>query len=752
MAGRKVDEHTLHRYSRATRYVEKLPIATQQPRRGPRAVAGVCAETAIAEDDDRRSCNEAVAINLSGRDAEPGHALWVDGDATALDMTQLYPVAGAETVVASSDARPRAQTSSPTTWSSVISSNEDDDLFLFLGGGVPGGFDTALAAYLNAVNADASIGVPSGYTGALWDSRCELKTTALTTTVAWGDQIGNTTTLSFTNTMRAVLQLRGVTRTAVGTVLGPAGSEQSVVRNGIPSRFFAYQNVYSQSAGVPSETGWSHGFSGLTDFSYAIPAGYLRLDFYYSSNNYGNIPDSIPGYQYKWSWDNPGVVTVDTLQVKVSVLEADTPYTFEEPDITYTLSNGEGVNVFYQTLYIPMASATSLMPAIPCDPLVCTDYLRAAPLYGTGAAHKADARAVLDANRRRELVIPKSKISDGDEGTVLRVGGYAKAWVNVLDESHGYAGPPPENAERVAIYDTPVSGVYGKLGRYYRSAAAASAAAGSSGAIDPRVAAFAGLPQILHSQAEPGPFKLLKLGRADLTQPGAITVNVTATKTAESSVVMTGRWNNWTLSTGSDVDTDALWIVRADGGSSLTLYTGEYLLINLAEDATSLVKPVYGNPSQPVQVVESDSGQFRGVLVLNQWLMVEPARPSWLSSGVAIDDPQTDTFTFSDDAIDFGMRNYAPYYYIDPETGEFGEVSVDVDYAAWPEPLPTPPSLVPEGTDITAVPDGFDPMIGRVPGSVTALADLDRRTGLQLCFGRIVGWPDGAGGASGGCC
>jgi hypothetical protein len=738
----------------------------------------------LTEDDLRRSCNEAVAINLTGREVQPGHVMWCDSDATALDLTQLYPHEESDQATLKESHVIDGATSSVTLDAPL----GDDDLLILFTAGSSSGFHNDLLADWASTPFE----------------NCHLKDSfpnvvGFNIQFNWGDAFTDRSVIPFNvpgtpapQSRRVVVVLSGVARKAseLHETYEDEDDVHSLIVNGLQQYLYLAHddeaaddsNVMTREPSALNETTALAGNSSIDTSAWPslsdaheFPVGtqFLIFHHFYHENLFStavarldthiaDLPDTD-----LLERDENGANVTTARRESVYAIHMTEPLTDAGPaPLAAWLANyadwdaSSGTNSQSRDVLVvyalpPAVTTPASFPAIPCDPLVATEYLRAVPLTANTGSAKAIARALLAKNRRRDPVIVKSSaIAYGASGTVLRRGGYAKFWAYRRNLTDRYVGPVPENAERIDIYDSPLSGEVGKLGKFYRSAAAkravkvANADAGIDD-IDPRVECFTGRADLLYS-ATSGPIEVLQWGRDETREPGALTVTITTRKTSQSGEVISGRWNNWTLSTGSDVDLtepNNLWIRRPDTEILLDLQT--FLLIDLTTDAAGESRPVYGVTGQAYQTVTSTSGLYFGSLIRNRWLYIAPVYAEWTGDTIAIDDPQTDTFAFTDDALAPVYADFAPFIYCDPETGEFGEVGVDVNYADWPEEWPTPPSQVPEGTDIVDVPAGFDPLLGRVPGEVEAYEEDDQRLGLQLCFGYIHGWPSRG---DGGCC
>lgn len=729
------------------------------------------------EDDDRRSCVEAVALNFTGRPVEPGHVMYVEGDATELDMTQLYPVkTGGDIEVVYINTAFHTTTATVNVDLSRGGLNDDD-----------------LVVLISTYN----VGNNEGLTSAFYDSFAYSPTmvdgggVGLPGIVAlWYNQLSAgvlpVDSASAFSCRGILLVLRGVKRWPTDGVTLTPGFIRGLVVYGLPSFIYTFQDTHNQAQPAAAMTTGTNGRAlrgttynslnslGLSasshDTTYVFPIGtrflmahqvrgaisgsgthQMRSGDWTPSDDADFVAESISGAESAPNSMKLATYLTPPLTAPAAAVPSAMLAKFATEDVR------TGVDGLAVIPLMPTAEDPAVFPAIPCDPLICTEYLRAAPLTANTPLAKRTARQQLDKAKRRNIVFVKeATLALYDSGTVVR-DGYFKPWIYRRNLTDRYAGPPPENFDRTLIYDSPLSGEVGKLGRAYRSAVAkraatiANAAAGIDD-LDPRIECFAWRPDILVSCAEPGPVEVIKWGHDDYAQPDEITVTITATKTTAAGTAATGTWDNWTLSTGSDVDTTQVWNISSVPAEVL-LNLGTFLLIDLTTDAPGLTKPVYGDPRQTFQTVTSASGKFIATLIYNRRLFIYPVWELWTEFDIS--DPQTDTFTFTDDAITFEPPNFAPMMYVNPETGEFGTVVEsdpgvgEITYAAWPEEWPEPDSQVPTGTDIVDVPAGFDPYLGRVPGSVEGLEEFDYRTGLQLA---LVKFRDVSPGGGGGCC
>ena len=334
------------------------------------------------------------------------------------------------------------------------------------------------------------------------------------------------------------------------------------------------------------------------------------------------------------------------------------------------------------------------------------------------------ARSRLEQDRRRQPLLATSVVPPGQTGSFI-VEGFGTCCAYLSDPSHRFLGPPPTNAFRERYLDTPTPrGVYGYLGGYYEQGANREY---------PLSQYFVGQPQILYSQAEPSPVRIIHAWRAGApfyaTQPVAAqevnTLTVDITRTAGVLTI--------TAATLLNQLSAPLTTTIATDGNSVTgdlmenwLPTSHRPYYPNLNAATS-----YTDPSETMHPLTHGSvSNYEGLWTYN----LSQASVGDLTDGQTVQ--ETFLFYEAQDWLSDPVAASHPWMYANPETANYNTAG---GFPAWPE-FPTD-NLTPASayeraasTETIGVNAAFDPYLGRElePGE-------DARLGLQYVYCRLTG-------------
>ena len=675
-----------------------------------------------ATDDDRRSCHEAVAVNLSGERLEGGHVGWIADSLVGRDLGGLYDEYTSAKDLPLQIVESGVLVGTGTPAFANPSSFQANDLLI-----ISSRFNITFSGLL-------AIGVPTDSSSAISDQW------------NWWDQVTYAGQIhSSTSGVYVVnyLVVRGVMRVG-NPFFGSCGRAQTRT----PSIGTA---TTSGSSDIATWTTGRVANPVAVTMGGVISATTANIGF---KLNDGNLKEGIgtvgTGSNQVW---NSGAVSVQRVPNSGTFTQTIDPSAISAFD---GLPNANFSLGIFTVILNGLPEATPPpFPGVTCEPLVLREVPRAAGFATDTPADRAKALAVIDRPRLWRPAIAKAGIDHQSTGTVVWHG-TTQGWVYRRNLTDRFAGMPPENKLRTEVYPSPVEGEAGKLGRYLRRPQPA--------ARDPRLGYMIGRQDILYS-ATSGPVEILRWGR-DTPELEAITATVVAGKTTDSSTSITGAWKSYTLSTGANVniDPDQPWTIPIpDAAVLLALdafsggYQGRQLWIDLGQDG-GVSPPLYGDEVAPVLQGTSTGGAFGWLLFDNRQLLVWTESAHWapLADGAQV----TDTIVFGGLSLaGADHADYAPWILADPvqHPASFAGLLPTPTFAEWPEARPDLPGLVPEGSNVV-VPEGYDPYFGRRLGEDAAGTPYsetddefatDLRLGLQWAVLRIN--DQGAAGV-GGCC
>jgi hypothetical protein len=404
-------------------------------------------------------------------------------------------------------------------------------------------------------------------------------------------------------------------------------------------------------------------------------------------------------------------------------------------------STYNGARKFASFIFLPPADAEA-PPGAPLPNDTCslrvTGLPYSEPVRGkaTDSARVAAAQAKLRKAWRRRIVIAQEPIAACGVGKVATAG-LALAWVYVRNPEDAFAGPPPTNRWRTKALDfggSPPGGpIEAYTGPYYEREANARVRIGGTELApeyDPLLASFNGHPWCLYSGSAGVP--ILHRYRADaaprLTSGEADTLlTVTATFTRTAGVVTITAVSISATAGGSTV-------TGIDGG---TIAPGGLSASGDVSNPITIARDPLAFDDVPPTNGTNNRGSFS--LACGRWTVRPlPSLTAAMTDGQSL----TDSYTFQERLIDLTkFPGWAPFVYETPQTAPAG---LDLaDLAPWPQ-FPRAASDLgvqpydEDGDVLTThtvrAPEKFDPLLGRVPGSDITQPEIDRRIGLQLCL------------------